>query len=100
MAAFTLPIRTSSTGLLVDFCFAIKSSSLKKGLVVPFARRLTDKRTLGGAGRRGAAERGSDGPTAKATVNDTRIAGRAAAMQLSDRRGVSVAQERPERNGE
>jgi hypothetical protein len=57
MAAFTLPIRTSSTGLLVDFCFAIKSSSLKKGLVVPFARRLTDKRTLEGAGRRGAVER-------------------------------------------
>jgi hypothetical protein len=43
--------------LLVDFCFAIKSSSLKKGLVVPFARRLTDKRTFEGAGRRGAVER-------------------------------------------
>jgi hypothetical protein len=43
---------------------------------------------------------GSDGPKAKATVNDTRIAVRAAAMQSSDRRGVSVAQERPERSGE
>ena len=41
---------------------------------------------------------GSDGPKAKATVNDTRIAVRAAAMQSSDRRGVSVAQERPEQS--
>jgi hypothetical protein len=43
---------------------------------------------------------GSDGPKAKATVNDTRIAVRAAAMQSSDRRGVSVARERPERSEE
>jgi len=34
---------------------------------------------------------GSDGPKAKATVNDTGIAIRAAAMKSSDPRGVSVA---------
>jgi len=43
---------------------------------------------------------GSDGPKAKAKANDTRSAVRAAAMQSSDPRGVSVAKERPERSGE
>ena len=41
---------------------------------------------------------GSDGPKAKATVNDTRIVVRVAAMQSSDPRGVSAAKERPERS--